>query len=174
MVNDLMKFITKNKVAIGVVLILLFAMSQYSNKFNLFGGMEVQANEDDSAVVVDAVKGVDTLGQHGQLGSASGLTTNNYGLPPGCAETKVVDPKDLLPRDNNSEFAKLNPAGSGDLKNVNLLKAGHHIGINTVGQSLRNANLQLRSDPAISVQNVGPWMNSTISGDPNRRHLDLA
>ena len=33
--------------------------------------------------------------------------------------------------------------GAGDLKNVSLLKAGHHIGINTVGQSLRNANLQL-------------------------------
>ena len=77
------------------------------------------------------------------------------------AKQDVVDPSELLPRDNNSEFAKLNPAGSGDLKNVNLLKSGHHIGINTVGQSLRNANLQLRSDPTIERRNVGPWNNSS-------------
>ena len=53
--------------------------------------------------------------------------------------------------------------GSGDLKNVSLLKAGYHIGINTVGQSLRNANLQLRSEPANPQLNVGPWNQTTIT-----------
>ena len=42
----------------------------------------------------------------------------------------------------------MNPMGAGDVANVSLLRAGYHIGINTVGQSLRNANLQLRSEPA--------------------------
>ena len=42
----------------------------------------------------------------------------------------------------------MNPMGAGDVKDVSLLRAGYHIGINTVGQSLRNANLQLRSEPA--------------------------
>ena len=36
------------------------------------------------------------------------------------------------------------------LKNVNLLKAGAHIGVDTVGQSLRNASRQLRSGPRIA------------------------
>ena len=63
--------------------------------------------------------------------------------------------------------------GAGDLKNVSLLKAGHHIGINTVGQSLRNANLQLRSEPANPQLNVGPWNQSTIAADTMRRPLEI-
>ena len=54
-----------------------------------------------------------------------------------------------------------------------MLTAGHHNGINTVGNSLRNANLQLRSDPPISQVNAGPWMQSTISPDVNRKQLEI-
>ena len=63
--------------------------------------------------------------------------------------------------------------GAGDLKNVNLLQAGYHIGIDTVGQSLRNANLQLRSEPPNPQLNVGPWNNTTIEPDFNRRPLEI-
>ena len=63
--------------------------------------------------------------------------------------------------------------GGGDLQNVNLLKAGHHVGVNTVGQSLRNANLQVRSEPANPQNNVGPWMNSTMEPDTMRVPLEL-
>jgi hypothetical protein len=112
-------------------------------------------------------------GENEDYASSSGLNTDTYGLPPSCAKQEVVNPKDLLPRDSNSEFSKLNPSGAGDLSNVSLLKAGHHIGINTVGQSLRNANLQLRSDPPNPKMEVGPWNHSTISGDPYRRPLEL-
>ena len=113
------------------------------------------------------------LGQNTSNASASGATTDTYGLPPSCAKQQVVDPSELLPRDNNSEFSKLNPMGSGDLKNVSLLKAGHHIGINTVGQSLRNANLQLRSEPANPQLNVGPWNQTTMTPDMQRRPLEI-
>ena len=57
--------------------------------------------------------------------------------------------------------------------NVNLLKAGYHIGIDTVGSSLRNANLQVRSEPPNPQISVGPWNNSTIEGDPFRRPLEI-
>ena len=67
----------------------------------------------------------------------------------------------------------MNPAGAGDIQNVSLLKAGYHIGINTVGQSLRNANLQLRSEPANPQLNVGPWNQTTIGPDLNRRALEV-
>jgi len=113
------------------------------------------------------------LGQNSGHGSASGATTDTYGLPPSCAKQQVVDPSQLLPKDSNSEFSKLNPMGSGDLKNVSLLKAGWHIGINTVGQSLRNANLQLRSEPANPQLNVGPWNQSSITSDMQRRPLEI-
>jgi len=113
------------------------------------------------------------LGQNGGHGAASGGVTDTYGLPPSCAKQQVVDPSQLLPKDSNSEFSKLNPMGSGDLKNVSLLKAGWHIGINTVGQSLRNANLQLRSEPANPQLNVGPWNQSSITSDMQRRPLEI-
>ena len=62
---------------------------------------------------------------------------------------------------------------SGTIENVSLLKAGHHVGINTVGTSLRNANLQLRSEPQNPRMSVGPWNQSTISGDTMRRNLEI-
>lgn len=113
------------------------------------------------------------LGQNSGPASAGGASTSNHGLPPSCARKQVTDPAELLPKDENSEWAKLNPMGGGDLQNVNLLRAGYHIGINTVGQSLRNANLQLRSEPANPQMGVGPWNNSTIEPDINRRPLEI-
>ena len=112
------------------------------------------------------------LGQNSGNASASGASTDTYGLPPSCAKQPVVDPAELLPK-SGGEFSKLNPMGSGDLKNVSLLKAGWHIGINTVGQSLRNANLQLRSEPPNPQLNVGPWNQSTITSDAQRRPLEI-
>ena len=111
------------------------------------------------------------LGQNSENASIN-ATTDTHGLPPSCAKQEVVDPAELLPK-GNSEFSKLNPQGSGDLKNVSLLKAGWHIGINTVGQSLRNANLQLRSEPPNPQLNVGPWNQTTMSPDLQRRPLEI-
>ena len=84
-----------------------------------------------------------------------------------------MDPSELLPKDNNNSWAQLNPTGVADFKNVNLLTAGHHSGINTVGSSLRNANMQLRSDPPNPQMNTGPWNNTTIEPDQMRRPLEL-
>lgn len=112
------------------------------------------------------------LGTNQDYAQVSGLQTNTQGLPSSNQESQ--NPQDLLPRDNNSEWARLNPVGQGDLNDVNLLKAGHHIGIDTVGQSLRNANLQLRSDPPVPQVNVGPWNNTTIEAgkESTRRALE--
>jgi len=85
----------------------------------------------------------------------------------------VQNPSDLLPSDGNSQWAQLNPAGQGDLANINLLKAGYHIGIDTVGQTLRNANLQIRSEPPNPQLNVSPWQNTTIGPDLMRPTLEL-
>jgi hypothetical protein len=79
----------------------------------------------------------------------------------------------LLPKDINSQWAQLNPAGSADFKNVNLLKAGSLIGIDTIGSSLRNANLQERSEPPNPTTSVSPWLNSTIEPDLMRVPLEI-
>ena len=71
------------------------------------------------------------------------------------------------------EFNIAQPIGDGILADVNLLDAGSHIGINTIGQSLRNANIQLRSEPPNPQVNVSPWMNTTIGPDLPRRPLEI-
>ena len=47
------------------------------------------------------------------------------------------------------------------------------MGINTVGQSLRNANLQIRSEPANPQVPVSIWLNSTIGPATNRRDFSI-
>lgn len=86
---------------------------------------------------------------------------------------EITDPSELLPKDENSEWSKLNPTSSKDMMNVNLLKSGWMSGINTVGSSLRNANLQLRSEPPNPREKVGPWNNTTIEPDLMRTPLEL-
>ena len=105
--------------------------------------------------------------------AVEGVASSSSGLPAGCQKQDTPNPSDLLPKDSNNQFAALNPQGSGDLQAVNLLKAGHHIGINTVGSSLRNANLQVRSEPANPQLAVSPWMNSTISPDYMRAPFEI-
>jgi len=97
--------------------------------------------------------------------SANGVQTSTPGVPSSCSTPNIQNPAELLPRDSNSQWAQLNPSGKGELANVNLLKAGYHIGIDTVGQTLRNANLQIRSEPPNPQLNVSIWNQSTI--DPN-------
>ncbi len=113
------------------------------------------------------------LGQNETNSAVAGLQTNTHGLPPSCTRQAVVDPAQLLPKDQNTQFSKMNPMGAGSIQDVSLLRAGYHIGINTVGQSLRNANLQLRSEPPNPQLQVGPWNGSTIGPDFNRRPLEI-
>jgi hypothetical protein len=87
--------------------------------------------------------------------------------------SSTTNSNDLLPKDTNSEWAQLNPSGLGELSNINLLKSGWQVGVDTIGQSLRNANLQLRSEPPNPQTPVGPWNQSTITPDFMRVPLEL-
>jgi hypothetical protein len=113
------------------------------------------------------------LGRNESNASVSGISTSSFGMPPSCSKQAVVDPRQLLPKDSNNSFSQMNPGGAGDIQNVSLLKAGYHIGINTVGQSLRNSNLQIRSEPANPQLNIGPWNQTTIGPDLARRSLEV-
>ena len=92
--------------------------------------------------------------------------------PAGCYPRELLNPTDLLPSDPNSQWAQVNPAGTGDIMGKNFLSAGALIGVNTIGQSLRNANLQLRAEPPCPQVQVSPWLQSTIEPDLSRKPLD--
>jgi hypothetical protein len=93
--------------------------------------------------------------------------------PANCYPKDQITPQELLPNDPNSKWAQVNPQGQGDIAGKNYLSAGSLIGVNTVGQSLRNANYQLRSDPPNPQVKVSIWNQSTIEPDINRRALEI-
>jgi len=93
--------------------------------------------------------------------------------PAGCYPRDQLTPSELLPKDQNSTWAQQNPMGSGSLKGKNFLSAGALLGVNTVGQSLRNANWDLRSEPPNPQVSVSVFNNSTIEPDVNRRPLEI-
>ncbi|NCY20961.1 hypothetical protein EBX31_03275 [bacterium] len=93
--------------------------------------------------------------------------------PAGCYPREQLNPMELLPADVNSQWAQVNPTGAGDIQGKNFLSAGALVGVNTVGQSLRNPNYQLRSEPPNpQMPGVSPWLNSTIEPDLQRRPLE--
>lgn len=121
-----------------------------------------------------------------QPGRVNGISTSSAGVSngaangdgsptPACFPRDRLSAEDLLPKDAaNSRWAQQNPAVGGDVRDQNFLTAGYHIGIDTVGSSMKNPNLQLRSEPPIEMKPVSPWLQSTTTyGDINRRPLEI-
>ena len=92
-----------------------------------------------------------------------------------CFPQDTLTAEDLLPAEDVNTIKQFSEESIGDgvLKGIELLGAGYHVGVNSVGQSLRNANKQLRSEPPNPQTDVSPWMNSTIAPDLQRRPLEL-
>jgi hypothetical protein len=179
MFGDLQKFIKENWVLTVLLLIGGIYLYNYFKMKGSYGsyGNDMMSSNDQSAYKKQNNSGaqpaedIDGSG-NGSFAPVSG-TPSNGGMPSACNKPNMQNPADLLPKDNNSQWAQLNPAGKGDLANINLLKAGYHIGIDTVGQTLRNANLQIRSEPPNPQINTGPWNLSTIEPDFMRPPLEL-
>lgn len=118
---------------------------------------------------------------NGYRGGGSQLNPQEIdGVPSRCDSGLSCYPRDsvtapeLLPReDPYNMWSQVNPETPGHLADKNFLESGHHFGINTVGSSLRNPNLQLRADPPIPQIEVSPWLQSTISPDTNRRAFEI-
>lgn len=94
------------------------------------------------------------------------------------AEAKPVDsqikPQDLLPISDEVRRFTETPADA-DKDGKNFLSAGYNVGVNTVSSSLKNANLQIRSDPFIPRTETGPWNQSTIMSSDltNRKQFEI-
>ena len=129
-------------------------------------GFEGSSLTEDSGQVVASEEG-----RNEKYLPVSGITTQ----PTSCYPQNTLGPDDLLPSGSSKQIQDFNntyPVGEGILKGVNFLDAGFHVGVNTIGQSLRNANLNLRAEPSNPQTKVSPWMNSTIGPDLSRNPLD--
>ena len=146
------------------------------------GGMNDASGADDvnvpSAVKAPApakAAGAESFADYGAPfgaeGSLGAVPMAGAQKPQGCYPREQLNPLELLPHDANSQWAAVNPA-AGDLQGKNFLSAGALVGVNTIGQSLRNANQQLRAEPPNPQIMVSPWQQSTIEPDLSRRPLE--
>lgn len=156
-------------------LVLISILVKYNNeksssKDNMMTQLNTSNLSDPSTATVAGAPSGMSSGTADNYLSVTGVNTK---MPEANMSLSTINPDELLPKDMNSEWASITPA-SNDLKNQNLLDPSQLIGINTVGSSLRNANLQLRSDPVIpKVNNLGPWNQSTIDQDNMRRPFEI-
>ena len=171
-----------NDYGIGAIILLLVVaygvsmFARYLSSRGMIGSEAQQTMQNQYKNVQNGPVGVrpsEPMGQNEVFASANGAQTSMPGIPSSCSSPNIQNPAELLPKDTNSQWAQLNPSGQGELANVNLLKAGYHIGIDTIGQTLRNANLQIRSEPPNPQLYVGPWNTSTIEPDFMRPPLEI-
>ena len=166
--SGLSKFFTKERTLVLIIfLILAWALFSYSgSKLNVYDNMG-----DGSTVATAAT--APTLPT--VLDKPVPAAATPSAAPAGYSQHPVANPTDLLPKDSNSQWSALNPntMNGGDTLMPDLLQAGYHIGLDTIGQSLRNPNLQLRSDPVIQKSDIGPWNQSTIEPDYGRVPLEI-
>lgn len=137
------------------------SMSGYENKHLSKAAPVVGDNVLDNGA--DELVGAPVSGYSGPQVNASGNCNKSV---------SDVDATELLPK-KGGVFDNLAPNDVNNLNNVQLLKAGQHMGINTVGGSMRNSNLQVRSEPQNPQGQVGPWLQSTIEPDVSRKHMEI-
>ena len=83
------------------------------------------------------------------------------------------DSKDYLPKEINDQWFETDFTGAKyNINDDNLINTERYVvGINTVGQSLKNASYDLRGTIANPKFTVSPWNNSTYEPDHNLRPL---
>lgn len=171
--SGLSKFFTKDRLLIIVGFIVLAVVLMYytAGKVTVIDNMDtkeplVEKAQETVEDVVNAVTGSETKKEKKEEMS------NTEGFE-GYSTQDVANPAQLLPNDANSQWASLNPVSQNNPQIPDLLSAGYHIGLDTIGQTMKNANLQLRSDPVIQKGEIGPWNQSTIEPDLMRVPLEV-
>jgi hypothetical protein len=183
----------KDYLQVGIMVVIVYLIFRECLNIDFLdmfrGSRTVQGFENAGQASVDSQEGVQQ-GDMKQGGHSGGIhaaePSGNSDFqqvsyegrsPSACYPQKDVKAEELLPSGGEGsaiqEFNISKPVGEGILQGVNLLDAGYHVGINTVGQSLRNANRQLRSEPPNPQVSVSPWHTSTINPDLPRRPLEV-
>jgi len=190
--QGLLKFFTKERVIVLIIfIVLMWGLFTYSSTKTSVRDLMTTGGSDYSSHTQPTIVPHESYQQHG----ASPDTEADYSTMDSHHETMdshhpimeslhqsngyalqpVANPSELLPNDQNSQWSALNPntMSQGNIMMPDLLQAGYHIGLDTIGQTLRNPNLQLRSDPVIAKADVGPWNLSTIEPDLGRVPLEI-
>jgi hypothetical protein len=151
---------------------------QWSNRANQPMSQNQNSRMESSMGIAGSSNGDSSFQPVSNMGGGGSGSYSSFGsseqAAQSCFPRDRLTADDLLPKDAaDSKWAKINPSGSGNISDQNYLTAGYHVGVNTVGQSLRNANLQLRSEIPNPQNAVSPWMISTIEPDLRQNTLEI-
>ena len=166
--SGLRKFFTKDRVLVLVGFILLAVVFMYYSTGKMTVRDSMQTAEGEKEKEEDASNPIEQVMQ-----DANDVVTTDTEPFTGYSDKDVANPSELLPKDDNSQWSSLNPVSQSNPQMPDLLQAGYHIGLDTIGQTMKNANLQLRSDPVIQKGDIGPWNQSTIEPDLMRVPLEV-
>jgi hypothetical protein len=173
--SGIQKFFSKERVMILAVFVLLgmFLLWYSTGKTTVRDGMTPKEKDEVAKNIVENMES--GAPPAAELPHPSDVFKKNTSTDAasGYVAQPIANPSDLLPKDANSEWSSLNPIDNNRPELPDLLQAGYHIGLDTIGQSMKNANLQLRSDPVIAKTDVGPWNNSTYEPDLLRQPLEV-
>jgi hypothetical protein len=169
----------KSEHVLGIVglIILVFAFYKYSEGKNIFKMGMTQGKAPINPAPIDnqnkIIGSSSTTKTYAPYNGASNSSVSNSASNANAINKPASNPADLLPSNSaSSNWASSVP--NSDLKGINLLNPSQITGINTQGSSLRNANLQIRSEPANPRTNTNcPWNISTIETDSFRKPLEI-
>lgn len=128
------------------------------------GGNNYEANDDDMGVGASLDKAFEKPLPENVKTDVVDLNRNNV---------KNYDAKDYLPKEVNEDWFNTDFSQAkykmNDDKLINTER--YVVGINTVGQSLKNASYDIRGAINVPKYSVSPWNNSTSEPDYNLKPL---
>jgi len=91
----------------------------------------------------------------------------------GVPNRALTDPSQLLPNSKGADWGNLYPVqNDGGVYVPSLTDPSFQIGINTISSTLKNASLDIRSQPIIPKVQLSPWNNSSFVPDLGKISLD--
>jgi hypothetical protein len=98
------------------------------------------------------------------------LATSDVGEKRKYSPEELFKVDKLLPQETQPDWFEVMPEPI-KVKNRHLVNVTRPVGINTIGSSLKVPNYDLRAAPVCPQFVVGPWNQSSVSSDINRKSL---
>ncbi len=158
--------------------------SKFESKNKSKGGVYKRANYKDGSRGQDAEEVGKYFDDYNSLVKAGHLANDEYVgndegdilAPYKGGERKPLTDDDIfksdnyLPQETNKDWFEVMPEPIS-VKNRHLINVSRPVGVNTIGNSLRNASWDLRGSPPCPKFVVSPWQQSTIEPDYNIKGL---
>jgi hypothetical protein len=83
---------------------------------------------------------------------------------------EIFNIHNYLPQESNKDWFEVMPEPVS-VKNRHLINISRHVGVNTIGSSLRNPSYDIRGSVPCPKMVVSPWLQTTIEPDINIKSL---